>query len=606
MDTLINAVLGGRYTILETVGVGGMSVVYKAVDSLENRFVAIKVLKQEFLSDERFRRRFLNESRAIAMLSHVNIVDVYDVNFEGDTQYIVMEYIEGRTLKEYIEFTGAIPIGEVFGYIKQVLRALRHAHERGIVHRDIKPQNIMLLDDGTIKVMDFGIAHVSNFETITMTDTAIGSVHYISPEQAKGLPTDAKSDIYSTGVMLYEMMTGVLPFTGETPVSVALKQVQSNPRRPTEINPSIPRGMEQIILKAMRKDPSERYQQAKEMLVDIKILEDNKDWVFDYPDGFVDEAPVDNDAPKEEPEKIKPEKAKEPEKEKEPDVIPKKKKKKKVSAKARKWRHVRNMFLSITAGIFLAVVFALVGLGIMFTVVNQLNDDLIALPNLVGQVASEVVADARYNTYFEFSQETRYDDTFGSGLIVEQTPEAGSYTRGTKVRLVVSNGKRTVSVPDVKGWEEAQAIVKLKQSDLLYETIQTQSDMVEDGKVIRTDPASPATVPVGTTVKIYVSFTTEATRVYVPGVVGYKEDLARQTLLNAQLYYFSVRYQYDDFVEEGYVISQSIDKETIVDVSEEIVIVVSLGSVADAIANGTYKPELNQGTSFDEYYDTGE
>lgn len=592
MNSMINTVLGGRYTILETVGVGGMSVVYKAVDSLENRFVAIKVLKPEFLSDERFRRRFLNESRAIAMLSHVNIVDVYDVNFEGDNQYIVMEYIEGRTLKEYMEFTGAIPIGEVFGYIKQTLRALRHAHERGIVHRDIKPQNIMLLDDGTIKVMDFGIAHVSNFETITMTDTAIGSVHYISPEQAKGLPVDDKSDIYSTGVMLYEMMTGVLPFTGETPVSVALKQVQTEPKKPSEVNPEILRGMEQIILKAMRKDPAERYQHAKEMLVDIKILEDNKDWVFDYPDTSV---PV-----------KEPEKPAEEEKQPEPAPAPAKKKKKKVTARQRKWRIIRNKLLAVTAGVFLAVVLVMFGLGVMFTVVNQLNDDLIELPNLVGQVASDIMADPRYNSYFEFSDESRYDDTIGAGLIVEQSPEAGNYSRGTKVKLVVSNGKRTVTVPDVKDWEEAQAIVKLKQSDLLYEIVQTQSDSVEDGKVIRTEPASSTTVPVGTTVKLYVSFSTEATRVYVPGLVGYKESIARQTLEKSQLYYYSVRYEYDDFVEKGYVISQSIEKETIVDVSEEIIIVVSLGSVSDAIANGTYMPQNDQSTALDDYYDTGE
>ncbi|MBE6896910.1 MAG: Stk1 family PASTA domain-containing Ser/Thr kinase [Ruminococcaceae bacterium] len=598
MNTMINTVLGGRYTILETVGVGGMSVVYKAVDSVENRFVAIKVLKPEFLSDERFRRRFLNESRAIAMLSHVNIVDVYDVNFEGDNQYIVMEYIEGRTLKEYMEFTGAIPIGEVFGYIKQTLRALRHAHERGIVHRDIKPQNIMLLDDGTIKVMDFGIAHVSNFETITMTDTAIGSVHYISPEQAKGLPVDDKSDIYSTGVMLYEMMTGVLPFTGETPVTVALKQVQTEPKKPSEVNPNVSKGMEQIILKAMKKDPAERYQHAKEMLVDIKILEDNKDWVFDYPDAPVVEKKPENP--------VEEEKKPEPEIKKEPETVVPKKKKKKVTAKQRKWRVIRNKLLAVTAGVFLAVVLVMFGLGVMFTVVNQLNDDLIELPNLVGQVASDVMADPRYNSFFEFSDESRYDDTIGAGLIVEQSPEEGNYSRGTKVKLVVSNGKRTVTVPDVNGWEEAQAIVKLKQSDLLYEIIQTQSDSVEDGKVIRTEPSKSTTVPVGTTVKLYVSFTTEATRVYVPGLVGYKEEIARQTLQKSQLYYFSVRYEYDDFVEKGYVISQSIEKETIVDVSEEIIIVVSLGSVADAIANGTYMPQNDQSTAFDDYYDTGE
>ena len=280
MKNLVGSTLNDRYNIIEVVGIGGMAVVYKAVDNLENRFAAIKILKDEFVKDERFRKRFLNESRAIAMLSHKNIVDVYDVNFEGDIQYIVMEFIEGRTLKEYLSVTGSLSTSESISYCKQILGALRHAHERGVVHRDIKPHNIMLLDDGTVKVTDFGIAHVSNFETVTMTDTAIGSVHYISPEQARGLATDEKSDIYSTGVMLYEMATGQLPFTAETPVSVALMQVQQDPKPPREIKPDIPVGLEQIILKAMQKDPNRRYLQAKEFLIDLKILEDNRDTVI--------------------------------------------------------------------------------------------------------------------------------------------------------------------------------------------------------------------------------------------------------------------------------------------------------------------------------------
>jgi len=599
---MINSVLGDRYKILEKVGIGGMSVVYKAFDSLENRNVAVKVLKPEFLSDETSRKRFLNESRAIAMLSHVNIVDVYDVNFEGDIQYIVMEYIEGRTLKEYMDYSGAMPVGEAIGYMKQILRALRHAHERGIVHRDIKPQNIMLLDDGTIKMMDFGIAHVSNFETITMTDTAIGSVHYISPEQAKGLTTDEKSDIYSTGVMLYEMMTGVLPFEGDSPVSVALKQVQEKPKKPREIRPDLPIGMEQIILRAMDKNPDKRYQHAKEMLVDVKLLEENINTVFDYEGESVTEQKEKT----EEPRKIQ-----EPEVKKEPadNVKTKKKKKPKMSAKARKWRHVRNVALAVSAGIFLSVILVSFGLGVMFTVVEQLNEELIELPNLVGKVGDDIMSDPQYTTYFNFTKASRYDDTIGAGLIVEQDPEPGRYSKGVDVKITVSNGKRTVTVPNVVDWVEAQATNKLKQNDLLCEIIQMQSDTVEEGKVIKTEPAASVSVPVGTTVKVYVSFSAEATRVYVPTVVGYSESLARQALTNAQLYYVSVRYAYDDNVPEGDVISQNFSSDDIVDISTEIIIVVSKGSMADAIANGTYvdENELNDAeVESEEYYNTGE
>ena len=282
MDKYIGKKLDGRYEILELVGFGGMAVVFKAYDLLENRHVAVKILKDEYLHNEEFRRRFRNESKAIAMLSHPNIVRVFDVNFSDTVQYIVMEYIDGITLKEYIGQQGAVKWKETIHFTVQILRALQHAHDNGIVHRDIKPQNVMLLQDGTIKVMDFGIARFARENGRTVADKAIGSVHYISPEQARGEQTDERTDIYSVGVIMYELLTGQVPFDGDTPVSIAIKQMQQEPALPTSINPGVPVGLEEITLRAMQKEPELRYQSASEMLKDIDEFKQNPDVVFEY------------------------------------------------------------------------------------------------------------------------------------------------------------------------------------------------------------------------------------------------------------------------------------------------------------------------------------
>ncbi|NLA77203.1 MAG: serine/threonine protein kinase, partial [Clostridiales bacterium] len=304
MDNYVGKRLDGRYEIKDIIGVGGMAVVYKAYDNIDDRIVAVKVLKEEFLANEEFRRRFKNESKAIAVLSHPNIVKVYDVSFGDKLQYIVMEYIEGITLKEYIEQQKIINWKEAVHFVVQILRALQHAHDKGIVHRDIKPQNIMLLQNGNIKVTDFGIARFSRGETRTMTENAIGSVHYISPEQARGEITDDKADIYSVGVVLYEMITGRLPFESDSAVSVAIMQVQSDAVRPRDINDSIPIGLEQITMHAMQKNPRDRYQSAAEMLLDLEEFKRNPSIKFDYsyfvdkePTKFVEKRPIPKVAP---------------------------------------------------------------------------------------------------------------------------------------------------------------------------------------------------------------------------------------------------------------------------------------------------------------------
>ncbi len=270
MNKYIGKKLDGRYEILELVGIGGMADVYKALDILEDKIVAVKILKDEYLTNEDFKRRFRNESKAIAVLSHPNIVKVFDVSFGEKVQFIVMEFVEGITLKEYIGQQTAVIWKEAVHFSVQVLRALQHAHDNGIVHRDVKPQNVMILQDGTVKVMDFGIARFARDNGKTISHKAIGSVHYISPEQARGEVTDEKTDIYSVGVLLFEMLTGKLPFDGDTPIAIAVKQMQVEPEKPRTINPDIPEGLEEIIIRAMKKDPDLRYQTAAENIL-IKL-----------------------------------------------------------------------------------------------------------------------------------------------------------------------------------------------------------------------------------------------------------------------------------------------------------------------------------------------
>ena len=281
-DKLIGTRLDGRYELTDLVGEGGMANVYRASDVLDNRVVAVKILKNEYSESEEFQRRFRDESKAIAMMSHPNIVKIYDMGFSDKMQYIVMEYIDGITLKDYIDSEHVLNWKDAVHFVVQILRALQHAHNRGIVHRDIKPQNIMLLTDGTIKVMDFGIAKFAREESRTATDQAIGTVHYISPEQARGDVTDAKSDLYSVGVMFYEMLTGRKPFDTDNPVSIAVMHMQNVAVRPRDINPNIPSGLEEIIMHAMEKDASKRYQTAAEMIRDIEAFKANNQIIFGY------------------------------------------------------------------------------------------------------------------------------------------------------------------------------------------------------------------------------------------------------------------------------------------------------------------------------------
>lgn len=460
-DRLVGTVLDGRYAVKEVIGTGGMSVVYKAEDTQEGRLVALKVLKEEFVREPKSRRRFLNESRAIAMLSHENIVDVLDVNFEGDVQYIVMEYLEGPTLKEYMVEHGALDVYDALHIVEQILSALKHAHERGVVHRDIKPQNIILVDGNeTVKVMDFGIAHVQNYSTITISDKAIGTVHYISPEQAKGRPADERSDIYSTGVILYEMLTGKLPFDADSAVSVALMQVQQKAVPPSQIVPDIPPAVEHIVMKAMRKNVEARYQNAGEMLEDIEKFREN-------PDVILETTP-----PKADPNYV----AEDPQ--------PK-----------RKSRYVRkrtqNRWLFAVIGISGAALLLLVMVLVMLGINNGLKGDYERVPEYKGKLRSELTAEDLQKFSFLFLCQDSDED---EGKIIDQDPPAGkSVEKGSEIVLYVSNGNSPyTTVPEgLTNVHIDTARSILNALGIAYEIQYTsESADIEDDYVVATSPSA--------------------------------------------------------------------------------------------------------------------
>ena len=526
MENYVGKRLDGRYEIMEVIGVGGMAVVYKAFDNIDHRIVAVKILKSEYLANEEFKRRFRNESKAVAVLSHPNIVKVFDVSFGDAIQYIVMEYIEGITLKNYITQQGIVDQREALYFIMQILRALKHAHDKGIVHRDIKPQNILLVSDGTIKVTDFGIARISENATRTMTDGAIGSVHYISPEQAKGSHTDSRTDLYAAGVILYEMLTGKLPFQSDNAVSVALMQLQNNPVRPREINSSIPEGLEEIIIHAMQKLPADRYQSANEMLSDITEYKNNPSVIFGY--SFNDASqtvkqPTEvkvNDTFSE-PVAIEP--VDDNEYDDELDFDDKNKKR----------------TLAVLSSVLAALVVFAVALIVMFKPAS----DKINVPDLVGlNFYSEVMTASKYSDY-NFEPIIDYDSDEESGIIIRQEPSSGKIGIDDRIILYISGSDSTVEVPDVYGYEATSASNVLKSKGFIVKIEKEYSD--EDiGTVIRTSPARNKKVEKGAEIVIYVATNEETEPVEVPNLVGLTIAQAKEKLEEIGLYLDSSRTEY--------------------------------------------------------------
>lgn len=580
MDKYIGKRLDGRYEIHELLGVGGMAYVYKAYDNIEKRWVAIKILKEELAGNSDFLRRFRNESKAIAVLSHPNIVKVYDVSFGDRIQYIVMEYIDGITLKQYIEQQGEIKWREALYFTVQILRALQHAHEKGIIHRDIKPQNIMLLEDGTIKVTDFGIARFSQAETQTMTDKAIGSVHYIAPEQARGGYINDKADIYSVGVMLYEMLTGQLPFVADNAVSVAIMQMQAEPTPPSRINPSIPKGLEEITMHAMEKNPAQRFPSAADMLEDVERFRRNPEIVFHYGEQ-VDRAYAgtsadiygnvqQNAAPQKYNDNY----------EYEEEYV-----------RSKNGARASNIIKGIVAAV---IVVALVVGGIfgwrylqnLTTSTNKTSDEIV-LPKFVGMIyASDIEGNSEY-------ADLTFEITYGNvpskqpGEVLRQTPAAGmTVKKGKTVSLTVNGEAEQVVVEDVKGYKQQDAYDALKALNLSPKIQAVADDDTAVGYVVKTDPAAGSTVSTGTTVTIYVSSGPSTESAVIPNIVGYQYSAAKEELEAAG---FVVTAEYDDESDK--------DENTVLSVSPKEGEKAKKGSVV------TVTVSSGKGAQKDVYYD---
>ena len=580
MDKYIGKRLDGRYEIHELLGVGGMAYVYKAYDNIEKRWVAIKILKEELAGNSDFLRRFRNESKAIAVLSHPNIVKVYDVSFGDRIQYIVMEYIDGITLKQYIEQQGEIKWREALYFTVQILRALQHAHEKGIIHRDIKPQNIMLLEDGTIKVTDFGIARFSQAETQTMTDKAIGSVHYIAPEQARGGYINDKADIYSVGVMLYEMLTGQLPFVADNAVSVAIMQMQAEPTPPSRINPSIPKGLEEITMHAMEKNPAQRFPSAADMLEDVERFRRNPEIVFHYGEQ-VDRAYAgtsadiygnvqQNAAPQKYNDNY----------EYEEEYV-----------RSKNGARASNIIKGIVAAV---IVVALVVGGIfgwryfqnLMASTNTTSDEIV-LPKFVGMIyASDIEGNSEY-------ADLTFEITYGNvpskqpGEVLRQTPAAGmTVKKGKTVSLTVNGEAEQVVVEDVKGYKQQDAYDALKALNLSPKIQAVADDDTAVGYVVKTDPAAGSTVSTGTAVTIYVSSGPSTESAVIPNIVGYQYSAAKEELEAAG---FVVTTEYDDESDK--------DENTVLSVSPNEGEKAKKGSVV------TVTVSSGKGAQKDVYYD---
>ena len=564
MDNLIGKTLDGLYTVRELIGTGGMANVYKAVVGPggpvpEGTVVAVKVLRQELMHDPDLVRRFKNESKAISLLNHPNIVKVYDVSVSENLQYIVMEYVDGMTLREYLnERGGKLTSRETVHFISQILKALDHAHRNGVVHRDIKPQNIMLLDNGQLRMMDFGIARISRAENQLTGGKAMGSVHYISPEQAKGDETDFTSDIYSVGVMMYEMLSGHLPFDADDVVEVAIKQISDKPQSLQELAPNAPHGLVEITERAMAKRPDNRYASAAEMLSALNAYVENPAILFNY-----------TYLPDEIPEKV----VERPMKTQKDAPEPK---------KARKGKKKRTVFLPVLFGI--TVAFALACLALCWAILNDSSTLMseksdVVLADYSGMTQDEVNAQPQVSSgQITVNWEQSYSNDYAAGYVYKQSPVAGRTVReGQSVTLTVSLGIQYVTVPDVTNYLQADAEQQLKNLGVSVLVTQAVEPTVASGSVIRTDPAAGSQVAAGSTVVVYVSRPQVSTTAKVPSLVGLSNvNDARTLLVQNKLGLGSTTEQYSD-QPAGTILAQNPAAGSTVKVNSRVSVTVSAG-----------------------------
>ena len=594
MDNLIGKRLDGRYSIESLVGVGGMANVYRGTDLKTGNQIAVKVLKDEFLDNEELVRRFKNESKAISILSHPNIVKVYDVSVTDKLQYIVMEYVDGITLKEYLKQRGgALTWKETVHFATQILSALQHAHSKGIIHRDVKPQNIMLLADGSIKMMDFGIARFSRAQSQTVSDKAIGSVHYISPEQAKGERTDARTDIYSVGVMLYEMLSGRLPFDGDGAVSIAIMQISEKPKPLAEIAPQTPAGLRQITEKAMEKDPDKRYQSAQEMLAAIEEFKRNPSIQFAYEYRSAEDNPerninrvVSNTKPSPKSTSIHTGDAR-----RVGTSNPGRSKSAQKKKKASKGFSLLPIFFGMAVAF---VIGAAILIYLIFTNSSNLlfsNRADVQVISFVGMTKDEFLA-TDYNKLLraEFPEEYSSEP---AGTIIRQTPKAGRTVKEKqRIVLTVSLGTQYVTIPETKNMVAEDAEQTLKDMGLRVTKKPMSDNSVANGAVVYTQPAAGETVEGDSTVILYVSRSEVSKESQVPSLTGKTIEEARNEVKGLNLSIRTIEQASEQ--PAGTVLSQSPDAGSTVRKSSVITLVVSTGVPEVVATPEPVEPTVNE------------
>ncbi len=608
---LLGKMLNNRYEILEKIGNGGMATVYKAKCHVLNRYVAIKILKDEFTTDSDFIKKFNTEAQSAASLTHPNIVQVYDVCNEDNLYYIVMELIQGKTLKEIIVEDGILSWKWSVNIAIQIASALEIAHKNSIIHRDIKPHNIIITEDGVAKVTDFGIAKAVSNSTITAFGTTIGSVHYFSPEHARGGYTDAKSDLYSLGIVMYEMLTGKVPFDADTPVSVALKQVQEEPVDPMRYNANIPISVNRIILKAMQKDPNLRYQNATEMIQDLTLAlkKPNEDFVnltTRNPDSPTQTIRTLYDLDMEE--------------EGDPSTVKKGENKKGKLSKIKEFYNKHKWAKPLTI-ILVPIIVFIIAMTATMSILNGTRPTQIEIPNVSGvndekrMTKDEAIKALNDLGFKNIEVEEEYSDDVEEGYVISQSPEYKSnfkYNLTQSIKLVVSKGQKIVTLPKKMVGKNIEDVKKeLDELELKYEIIEENSEKVEKDIVLEVDPEQGEEITAATTVKITVSKGSEFKDVVVPSVINETESNARQKLEGLGLS-VDVSYEENSSKSDGVVTSQSISSGKTVKEKTEITIVVNkqpkkatvnVNVNLKSLMNYT-EPKPTTGTTTDEYGNT--
>ena len=548
--SLEGKIIGNRYEVLEKIGIGGMATVYKAKDNILKRNVAVKVLRDEFTTDEEFIKRFNTEAQAAASLTHPNIVSIYDVGHEDNLYFIVMELIQGKTLKQIITEDGVLPWKWSINIAIQIASALEIAHKNNIVHRDIKPHNIIITEDGVAKVTDFGIAKAVSNSTITAFGTTIGSVHYFSPEHARGGYTDAKSDIYSLGVVMYEMMTGRVPFDADTPVSIALKHMQEKPVEPIKLNPSIPYAVNKIIMKAMQKEVALRYSSATEMLKDLNAALKNPDGNTVMPDQNIENSYTQRIPTIQGGEKMN-------------------QKERKVNAFFKK--HKKAIMIAII--VLIVILIPVIGFYGTQAILNVGRAKDVKLPNLVGKTIEEAEQELN-KSKLKIEKKEEFNSEIEAGKIISQNPpfiENYTVKENSTVEVVVSKGTEMTKVPKIIGMEYEEAEEEIKKYNLQAEKIDKVSKTVEKGIVIEQEPAENTEIKAGEKVKIYVSCGNGLKQIVTQYVIGKTEKDAKELLTKDGLEVEVVNEE-DTTKENGIVLKQSIEAGKTVDEGTKIII----------------------------------